>query len=216
MARRLLDPGWNWPPAVPRDDPNYIRWLQESLNRVIQPGLEVSGVEGSKTQDAVRRFQRQQGLKVDGVVGPETESALVKAQGRSLRSSPEVPNLRPSGRLGGRARPLGTASGQIGDSAAAQLGREWLASLLRADLIYLAEAESVYYLTHDTFATALTSLSPSFKTTGGNPLYIVYADSATWRATAKSLLDTAIVCSIAGEVRSGVPQRPAKTDCSGH
>lgn len=52
-----------------------VRKVQKALQH---SGLSVrvDGTFGSKTQSAVRRFQRRQGLRGDGVVGPATRDAL--------------------------------------------------------------------------------------------------------------------------------------------
>ena len=57
----------------------YVRWVQESLNRLTGAGLVVDGNQGPKTRKAVEAFQARQGLQVDGVVGPRTEAALIAA-----------------------------------------------------------------------------------------------------------------------------------------
>ena len=68
------------PPVAPnRRSPDYIRWVQRSLNRLIGSRLAVDGAIGRQTRDAVRAFQQRRGLPADGVVGPATERALIAA-----------------------------------------------------------------------------------------------------------------------------------------
>lgn len=57
--------------------PDVIR-LQNILNSTLRPShsLVPDGVFGSRTDAAVRVFQRQNGLTVDGIVGPKTWSVL--------------------------------------------------------------------------------------------------------------------------------------------
>ncbi|QBY55928.1 peptidoglycan-binding protein (plasmid) [Cupriavidus oxalaticus] len=62
-----------------RSDPEYKRWIQQSLNQVLGTQLIVDGILGPQTVGAIRRFQQQRGLVVDGIVGPLTEQALVDA-----------------------------------------------------------------------------------------------------------------------------------------
>ena len=84
--------------AAPRRDPQYVRWLQGTLNRVMGAGLAVDGVYGSRTRAAVRAFQVRQGLPADGVVGERTERALVAADaGRppSTGTTPATAGPRP-------------------------------------------------------------------------------------------------------------------------
>jgi outer membrane protein OmpA-like peptidoglycan-associated protein/V8-like Glu-specific endopeptidase len=55
---------------------SYVRWIQESLNRILGLTLAVDGNAGPQTRSAIRTFQQQQGLTVDGVVGPATDAAI--------------------------------------------------------------------------------------------------------------------------------------------
>jgi peptidoglycan hydrolase-like protein with peptidoglycan-binding domain len=64
---------------IDRRSPAYVRWVQESLNRVSGAGLTVDGRFGPRTRGAVQAFQGRHGLAADGVVGPRTEAALVAA-----------------------------------------------------------------------------------------------------------------------------------------
>lgn len=58
-----------------------VRWLQRALNRVLDLEMEVDGVYGEVTKEAVSEFQRRSGLQVDGVAGPITRRALEAALG---------------------------------------------------------------------------------------------------------------------------------------
>lgn len=58
-----------------RGGAEQITQLQEMLNAG-GGQLEVDGVFGPRTAEAVRRFQEQNGLTVDGIVGPQTVAAL--------------------------------------------------------------------------------------------------------------------------------------------
>jgi peptidoglycan hydrolase-like protein with peptidoglycan-binding domain len=57
-----------------------VRWIQDSLNRILGLRLLVNGIMGPETRSAVRSFQKQKGLPVTGIVGPDTEKALLDAQ----------------------------------------------------------------------------------------------------------------------------------------
>jgi peptidoglycan hydrolase-like protein with peptidoglycan-binding domain len=52
-------------------------WLQESLNELIDAGLDVDGEYGPLTKNAVADYQKQNGLKLDGWAGPETINHIV-------------------------------------------------------------------------------------------------------------------------------------------
>jgi peptidoglycan hydrolase-like protein with peptidoglycan-binding domain len=64
---------------ISRSSPDYIKWVQISLNKLLGLRLAVDGISGPATRSAVRAFQGQKGLAVDGIVGPITEAALVAA-----------------------------------------------------------------------------------------------------------------------------------------
>src|SRR6266851_2186793 len=76
---------------VNRRSSAYIRWVQQSLNRIMGSGLVTDGVMGPHTRNAVRAFQGQRGLVADGVVGPRTEAALVAAGAASPPGSGGAP-----------------------------------------------------------------------------------------------------------------------------
>lgn len=58
--------------------PSYVRWVQESLNRVLGSDLRVDGLLTEQTTAAIRQFQGQNGLVPDGIVGPKTEGKLAE------------------------------------------------------------------------------------------------------------------------------------------
>ena len=53
-----------------------VRQIQTKLKRWGYYNGNVDGIYGTKTQEAVRYFQRKNGLKVDGIAGPETLTAM--------------------------------------------------------------------------------------------------------------------------------------------
>ena len=58
-----------------------VKTLQELLNQlaIVSPALEVDGDFGSKTEAAVKAFQKKYSLKQDGLYGDETHKALMGA-----------------------------------------------------------------------------------------------------------------------------------------
>lgn len=62
---------------------SQVRTLQTKLNRWGYNCGTVDGIFGSKTQTAVKQFQKNNGLTVDGIVGAKTAAAL----GMTLTSS---------------------------------------------------------------------------------------------------------------------------------
>lgn len=59
-------------------DPSATKWLQGSLNAVLDPSpnLVVDGIYGPKTTRAVEALQAKLGLVVDGVAGELTKAAI--------------------------------------------------------------------------------------------------------------------------------------------
>ena len=68
-----------WEDEAAWNSPQKVRWIQESLNKILGLRLKVDGIMGPQTKSAIRRFQQKNGLIVDGVVGSATERALAKA-----------------------------------------------------------------------------------------------------------------------------------------
>jgi len=73
-----------------------VRWVQNSLNSILNSRLPVDGVMGVESRIAVREFQKKQGLPVTGFVGPDTEQALVAAT-RSTAGATAEPATSSSG-----------------------------------------------------------------------------------------------------------------------
>jgi peptidoglycan hydrolase-like protein with peptidoglycan-binding domain len=70
VRQRLVEP----PP--PEQGTEYIRWVQNALNQILERQLLVNGIAGPETRDAICEFQNNRGLPVSGFVGPKTEQAL--------------------------------------------------------------------------------------------------------------------------------------------
>jgi peptidoglycan hydrolase-like protein with peptidoglycan-binding domain len=68
-----------WEGKVNRHSRDYIKWVQQSLNRILGLRLAIDGIAGTQTRSAIRSFQQRQGLVVDGIVGAQTEAALIAA-----------------------------------------------------------------------------------------------------------------------------------------
>lgn len=64
-------------------DAANMRWLQASLNQVMNAGLTVDGADGPATRAAIRRFQQSKGLTADGIAGERTRAALRTALGET-------------------------------------------------------------------------------------------------------------------------------------
>jgi N-acetyl-anhydromuramyl-L-alanine amidase AmpD len=66
-------------PNIPHDDRNE-NWstlkIQMKLNQCYPYKLVEDGIMGSKTQNAIKDFQRRYGLAVDGIVGIQTKSKI--------------------------------------------------------------------------------------------------------------------------------------------
>lgn len=75
---------------IGRSSRDYIRWVQNSLNQLLGTGLPVDGINGQRTQAAVRTFQSQNGIESDGNVGARTEAALIAAGASPPRGNSAV------------------------------------------------------------------------------------------------------------------------------
>jgi hypothetical protein len=83
LTMMQLDPSIKFDGPAPQVQPKPIQpsdkpvrdgiWLQNSLNRLgASPKLELDGIVGPATRNAVRAFQLASGITVDGLVGPAT------------------------------------------------------------------------------------------------------------------------------------------------
>ncbi len=61
-----------WEAEVSRGTPEYNRWVQESLNKIMGLHLTIDGIIGPQSRAAIRSFQQRNGLAADGIVGPIT------------------------------------------------------------------------------------------------------------------------------------------------
>jgi len=87
-----------------RSDSGYVRWIQDSLNKILGLRLAVDGINGTQTKSAVRSFQEKNGLSVDGVVGPNTEAVLISASA-SVPPPAAAPSSGPTPSTGTCATP---------------------------------------------------------------------------------------------------------------
>jgi len=60
----------------PNEERERNKWIQESLNKILDLGLRVDGIYGPATRSTVMKFQALYGLTVDGVCGPRTEAKI--------------------------------------------------------------------------------------------------------------------------------------------
>ena len=67
-----------------------VRWIQQSLNRILGLKLAEDGIMGPQTRSVIRSFQSKYGLRVDGIVGPQTEAA-VRSAGSGARGGTAPP-----------------------------------------------------------------------------------------------------------------------------
>ena len=55
-----------------------VKTVQSMLNRTNHAGLKVDGIYGSKTEAAVKAYQRREHIRADGIVGPVTWTHLYR------------------------------------------------------------------------------------------------------------------------------------------
>jgi peptidoglycan hydrolase-like protein with peptidoglycan-binding domain len=63
-----------------------VKWVQWSLNKIMNTGLGIDGSCGPKTVEAIKAFQKKYGLAVDGSFGSESRgkmTSLLSAKGWS-------------------------------------------------------------------------------------------------------------------------------------
>jgi lysozyme family protein len=106
MTMIQIDPSITFDGPAPQIQPRPITpsaqpvrdgiWLQNSLNRLgASPKLDLDGIVGPSTRNAVRAFQLASGIEVDGLVGPATFDALDKAlaAGTPVATLPVPPDI---------------------------------------------------------------------------------------------------------------------------
>jgi lysozyme family protein len=103
---------------IPADDISLtgIKWVQNSLNKVMGAGLVVDGSDGRHTHSAIRKFQTLHGLNADGQVGDLTCAAL---DAELARLPPPVPT--PERKPMDIIHQLGEALGDDGPHTAASV-----------------------------------------------------------------------------------------------
>jgi hypothetical protein len=93
------------PPPI-QEGSEFVRWVQDTLNRVMNTQLPVDGIIGPETRDAIRDFQRRERLPVNGIAGPETKQALIEARRRRSSNSSEHEIFEDEQFLGSLVAPL--------------------------------------------------------------------------------------------------------------
>lgn len=76
---RLIESGIYESGPTPISDRMETREYQEMLKALGYDVGEIDGINGPRTDAAVRAFQRDRELEVDGIVGPATRAAFVRA-----------------------------------------------------------------------------------------------------------------------------------------
>lgn len=76
QAGIVVDNSKNFPSLRKGSTGSIVTQLQKFLNDNYNANLKIDGKFGSKTEEAVKKFQRENGLTADGVVGQKTWIAL--------------------------------------------------------------------------------------------------------------------------------------------
>jgi len=58
-----------------------VKWVQWSLNKIMNAGLSIDGSCGPKTEEAIKVFQKKYGLTVDGIFGQKSREKMVQLLG---------------------------------------------------------------------------------------------------------------------------------------
>jgi peptidoglycan hydrolase-like protein with peptidoglycan-binding domain len=102
-------------PTLVVTGPDYIAWVQRSLNRVNAKRsrsacLTVDGLDSPAYRAAIRRFQSSAGFTANGQINRRTQDALIKANERDLEYALWVQgtlnDLRTGGFFSGAAAPV--------------------------------------------------------------------------------------------------------------
>jgi hypothetical protein len=78
------------PPVALAPDPT-VRWVQQALNVLMHAGLNVDGIAGPATTDAIVNYQSVNSLPTDGIAG----SATIAMISRQLNAASAVPPAPP-------------------------------------------------------------------------------------------------------------------------
>ena len=120
-------------PASVSSSQEEVREYQTQLAKLGHK-IEVDGLVGSQTKEAVRDFQRAQGLKVDGIVGPATRAALIRALDAKTQGKATAGGAAAGG-TGGASAETGIDPAAI-DWSLSTAGSVVLWALVAAVLIY--------------------------------------------------------------------------------
>jgi hypothetical protein len=102
--------------------------IQRALNRRLSPPIKVDGIFGSKTEAAVRRFQKAVGFprkEIDGLVGPKTTVALFQIfdmkitadlKPKDSNAAPTSPSQTPANKPADPPRTVPASETKPGDS----------------------------------------------------------------------------------------------------
>jgi hypothetical protein len=121
-------------PEPPSAEPSaegseHVRWVQDSLNRILGLRLPVDGIMGPEVRSAVRSFQERQGLPITGLVGRDTERALIAASSGQLpgagATKPEPAMREPPETAATPPEPGMTEPAEPGPTSDAEFDFEW-------------------------------------------------------------------------------------------
>lgn len=121
-----------------------VKELQQRLNELGYSCGSADGIFGSKTEQAVKAFQKDHGLVADGIVGAKTKAALEKADGKfvvsrllkkknPLMSGTDVKNVQKALIAKGYSCGSSGADGKYGDDTVAAVKKFQKAKGLSVD-----------------------------------------------------------------------------------
>lgn len=103
-GKRYPASDWDWVEAqrrvmngvepTPEEQTLSTVWLQKSLNK-LGAHIEIDGIPGPQTREAIKLFQKAIGIEIDGLVGPKTLDELNKALDKNkVIILPEAPEIK--------------------------------------------------------------------------------------------------------------------------